>query len=286
MNTRQYKSGVRNVFDGAAATYDRAGVEFFTPMGERLVELVAPRPGCRVLDVGCGRGASLFPAAGAVGPAGHVVGIDIAPAMIEETRRETVRQRAGNVELHVMDAERPRFATGTFDYVIGSFSVIFLADSSGALNGFHRLLRTNGRLGFTSPVFTPDTVPFLPPLFTGIITEDVLRHVPDEWHPRRVVERYYGWLLDPDELVATLTAVGFGDVQVRDEPVRMTTESGRDWVAWSYTQGMRLLWNSLPDQRRRELEAAIAAELEARRSSTGSIEIDMPVRYVVADARP
>ncbi|WP_256339245.1 methyltransferase domain-containing protein [Streptomyces sp. 2224.1] len=77
-------------------------------MGRRLVDLAAPRPGERLLDVGCGRGAALFPAARAVGPAGRVVGIDIADTMIEAARAEAARAGADNVELLVMDAERPR----------------------------------------------------------------------------------------------------------------------------------------------------------------------------------
>ncbi|SED73912.1 Methyltransferase domain-containing protein [Streptomyces sp. 2224.1] len=108
MDSTAYKSGVTNAFKNAADSYDRGGVGFFTPMGRRLVDLAAPRPGERLLDVGCGRGAALFPAARAVGPAGRVVGIDIADTMIEAARAEAARAGADNVELLVMDAERPR----------------------------------------------------------------------------------------------------------------------------------------------------------------------------------
>lgn len=43
-------------FDRASASYDDVGVGFFTPIGAALVGAVAPAPGERVLDVGCGAG--------------------------------------------------------------------------------------------------------------------------------------------------------------------------------------------------------------------------------------
>ena len=52
-------AGPAGVFDRAAATYDAVGVPFFGPIAEGLVAALAPQPGERVLDVGCGRGAVL-----------------------------------------------------------------------------------------------------------------------------------------------------------------------------------------------------------------------------------
>ena len=47
--------------------------------GVRLVEHAAIPPGAKVLDVGCGGGSSLFPAAAKTGARGYVIGIDICP---------------------------------------------------------------------------------------------------------------------------------------------------------------------------------------------------------------
>ncbi len=70
------RSAVVGVFDRAAATYDRVGVDLFGPIAERLVEELDPRPGKRLLDVGCGRGAVLLRAAARVGPSGTLDGVD------------------------------------------------------------------------------------------------------------------------------------------------------------------------------------------------------------------
>ena len=53
--------------------------DYWDYYGVRLVELAAPQPGARVLDVGCGTGSSLFPAAERISPSGQAVGIDICP---------------------------------------------------------------------------------------------------------------------------------------------------------------------------------------------------------------
>jgi O-methyltransferase/aklanonic acid methyltransferase len=54
-------------------------LDYWQYFGLRFVELAAISPGTRVLDVGCGDGSSLFPAAERTGPRGRAVGIDICP---------------------------------------------------------------------------------------------------------------------------------------------------------------------------------------------------------------
>jgi hypothetical protein len=79
------------------------------------------------------------------------------------------------VELVVMDTEDdPLSAPGSFDYVIGSYSIIFLPDSFAALTRFGKLLVPGGKLAFISPVFSYDTFPFLPELFGQITTDEFL----------------------------------------------------------------------------------------------------------------
>ncbi|MFF5448585.1 class I SAM-dependent methyltransferase [Streptomyces sp. NPDC012888] len=284
MDSTLYKTKVTDAFNGAAATYDRLGVEFFTPMGRRLVELAEPQPGQRLLDVGCGLGATLLPAAREIGPEGTALGIDIAEAMIEEAGREAARQGIGNVELRVMDGEHPDLPAGSFDLVLGSYSVIFLPDARAALARYAGLLREGGRIAFTSPVFTRDTFPFLPPMFTELIPLSLLEHLPEAWHPEQLHRQLHSWLEDPADLTAALEKAGFKDVRITDEDVHMTAVSGEAWVDWSHTQGMRLLWQHLPEDEAAALRARLIAALDAMRADGGPVNIQVPVRYVTATA--
>lgn len=277
-----YKTKVTAAFNGAAATYDRLGVEFFTPMGRRLVQRAEPRPGQRVLDVGCGPGATLLPAATQIGPGGHALGIDIAEAMIDQAGREAERQGIGNVELRVMDGEHPDLPARSFDLVLGSYSVIFLPDARAALARYAGLLGDGGRIAFTSPVFSRDTFPFLPPLFSRWIPMSLLRHLPPAWHPEQLHRQLHSWLEDPADLEAALHQAGFQAVDIADESVEMTAASGEAWVDWSHTQGMRLLWQHLPADEAAALRTRLITELDALREQDGPIRIDVPVRYVTA----
>lgn len=282
MDSALYKTKVTDAFNEAAATYDRLGVEFFTPMGRRLVGLAAPQPGQRLLDVGCGLGATLLPAATEIGPEGTALGIDIAEAMIEEAGREADRQGIRNVELRVMDGEHPDLPARSFDLVLGSYSVIFLPDARAALARYAGLLREGGRIAFTSPVFTRDTFPFLPPMFTELIPMSLLEHLPQAWHPEQLHQQLHSWLEDPADLTAALGKAGFTDVQITDEDVHMTAVSGEAWVDWSHTQGMRLLWQHLPEEEAAALRARLITALDALRDNGGPVHIEVPVRYVTA----
>jgi ubiquinone/menaquinone biosynthesis C-methylase UbiE len=58
---------------------DPGAPNYWEYFGARLVELADLQQGERVLDVGCGSGSSLFPAAHKVGVHGFAIGVDICP---------------------------------------------------------------------------------------------------------------------------------------------------------------------------------------------------------------
>src|ERR1700709_409526 len=101
----QELTGIAGVFDRAAETYDSVDVEWFGPIARGLVSALNPAPGKNALDIDCGRGAALFPRAEGIGPAGHVLGIDISPRMIAATAAEAAS--LSQVELRVADATSP-----------------------------------------------------------------------------------------------------------------------------------------------------------------------------------
>src|ERR1700704_1018934 len=79
-------------FSRVAAAYKRRLDEVMT-RGEAhgraaVIEWIDPAPGKRIVDLACGPGTLSYPLAQAVAPGGEVVGIDLAPGMIELAQRE------------------------------------------------------------------------------------------------------------------------------------------------------------------------------------------------------
>jgi SAM-dependent methyltransferase len=115
-------------------------------MLEQLLEAAAPAPGERVLDIGFGTGVTTVPFSQAVGPTGHVTGVDISRPMHEAAQRRIAEEGLGNVELLLADAQVHPFAPGSFDLVISRLGVMFFADPTAAFRNLLGALKPSGRL--------------------------------------------------------------------------------------------------------------------------------------------
>jgi len=116
-----------------AERYAEAGA-FVPVLGMPVVELLDPRPGERILDLGCGDGvlSEKIAAAGA-----EVVAVDAAPELIAAAQ-------ARGLDARLMDGQKLSFAA-EFDAVFSNAALHWMRDAEAVIAGVKRALKPGGR---------------------------------------------------------------------------------------------------------------------------------------------
>jgi SAM-dependent methyltransferase len=138
------------VYAAASDHFTRPSLAFWDRWGEETVRRAGVAEGDRVLDLCCGAGASVVPAARAAGPSGRVVGVDITAPLLALARDRAAREGLDNVELVRADATDTGFDDGSFDDVVCVFGVFFVADMPAFVAEMWRMVREGGRLAVTT----------------------------------------------------------------------------------------------------------------------------------------
>lgn len=118
------------------------------PVGEILAARADPPAGARVLDVGCGAGATALDMARRVGPYGACVGIDVAAPLLDLARRRAEEAGLANASFVQADAQTHAFGPARFDAIVSRFGVMFFADPDAAFANLRDAVRPGGTLTF------------------------------------------------------------------------------------------------------------------------------------------
>jgi SAM-dependent methyltransferase len=117
------------------------------PFGRAALARLPIRAGQRVLDIGCGCGASTFELAELVGDGGHVTGVDVSAVMLHRAR-ERAAGRA-NVDFVEADAQTHDFAE-RYDALYSRFGVMFFDDPVTAFRRLHAALVADAPMSFVA----------------------------------------------------------------------------------------------------------------------------------------
>jgi SAM-dependent methyltransferase len=117
---------------------------------ERSFSLLEPRPGARLLDVGCGTGDDVRALAPRVAPGGAVIGVDASASMLAEARRRSTHAGPG-VEFRLADARRLDLPEGAVDGCRAERILQHLPDPAVAVAEMVRVLRRDGRMVIAEP---------------------------------------------------------------------------------------------------------------------------------------
>ena len=237
-------------YERAAPTYERAGFAHHAPFGERLAQLVVLGPGGRVLDVGCGAGGALLPAAQRVGPTGEAVGIDIAPGMVERTRAAAEEAGLEQVRAEVMDGAALEFEDGHFDAVLAAFTLAAIPDAEGALAEWRRVLAPTGTLG----VAVWENLLDNRWRWEGELIREFAHEVPQEL--LETVGGMTGRFSEEAPFRAALEDAGFSDVTLQRTDLERTFDSAEAWWEWTWSGGARAFLEAMSEDAQARFRAA------------------------------
>ncbi|MGY8524214.1 class I SAM-dependent methyltransferase [Paracidovorax citrulli] len=121
----------------------------FQPMEDLLLQAVAQHAGTRVLDIGCGTGATTIAVARALGSRGQCTGVDLSAPMIDAARRRA-QLESSTANFICADAQRYRFQGTGFDMVISRIGVMFFDDPVAAFENLRSAVSDGGSLCFVA----------------------------------------------------------------------------------------------------------------------------------------
>jgi SAM-dependent methyltransferase len=236
--------------------------------GEAAMAAHPPRPGDRVLDIGCGFGDTTLRLAGMVGPDGEVVGVDVSEPFVELAAREAADAGAANVSYIVGDVQIADLG-GPFDYVFSRMGVMFFANPVQALRNVREAMSPGGRACF---------VVWRRKLDNGWVheAEQVVERYLE--HPEETDEPTCGpgpfSMADADVVSEQLAIAGFEAIELRrsDLPLKMGAdlEGAIDLVMSIGPAGEVLrLWGDRAEEIRPQIASDIRGVLEQFETDEG-----------------
>lgn len=240
------------------------------PVAESLLAAARIAPGERILDLGCGCGATTISAARHAGPAGTAHGIDLSDPMLAVARQRARDEGLTTVSFTQADAQTHRFPTDAHDVVISRFGTMFFDDPVAAFNNVGRAVRRGGRLAIATwqPLARNDwlTVPGAALLRYGTLPDGP----PDA--PGMFAQA------DPDLVRSTLTRAGWTDVDSRAVTVSLRLGDGpADATAYLADSGVgRTVLDTIPA---RDKPAALDAVTDALapHATTHGVHLDAAI---------
>ncbi|HET7486979.1 MAG TPA: class I SAM-dependent methyltransferase [Acidimicrobiales bacterium] len=229
---------------------------------EPLLAAAAIGAGDRVLDVGCGSGATSRTAA-RLAADGAVVGVDVAPALVRRADERARAERLANATFVRGDAATHPFAVASFDVVLSRFGTMYFGHPGPAFAHLRDALRPGGRLALTAWRCLADNE------WMGAVAEALGAGPRLRARPSGVPGPF--GLAEPDHVRAVLAEAGFADVALArvDEPVCLGPDPEAAYAMLSTQKLTRDLLAGADAAARRRSLGALRALLEARATPTG-----------------
>lgn len=139
----------RAFYDKISRYYDLLAEHSEAPMRAAGLEMLAPQPGDRVLEIGCGTGHCVVDLAAAVGASGRVVALDLSEKMLARSRQLVVKRKSKKrVRLICADGLQLPLRSSSADSAFLSFTLELFdtGEIPMVLREIRRVLKAGGRI--------------------------------------------------------------------------------------------------------------------------------------------
>ncbi len=193
------------------------------PFGKAVLRALGVQPGERVVDVGCGAGATTLQLAAAAAP-GAVLGVDLSTPMLGLASHRAAIAGLTNVTFSQHDVEAEPLGAGRFDAAFSRFGVMFFTDPVLAFTHIRESLVTGGRLAFVCFQMPFDNPFIVVPIMAAA---PILKMGP----PPPLSEPGPFSFADPARVTEILTSAGFESVVIEPGPTSMDLGAADDLTA-------------------------------------------------------
>jgi ubiquinone/menaquinone biosynthesis C-methylase UbiE len=275
----KFKTTTRAQWQAAADAWHNWGPflgQWLGPATDRMFDLAHVKSGHRILDVAAGAGEQSIAAARRVGPKGHVLATDIAPALLEHALTDARAAGLSNVSVQELDGEQlDTLPAASFDVVISRVGLIYFPDQQRALKGMLHTLKPGGRVA-AIVYSTPDRNGFFS-IPVKIIRERAKLPPPLPGQPGPFSLGAEG------VLAAALTNAGFRDVVVQAVPSPVKLSSAAECVRFERESfgALHQMMSTLSDAERADVWRDIEREL---RQFEGADGFDGPCEMLIGVA--
>lgn len=245
------------------------------PVGAYLIDQIALSPDMRVLDIGCGAGATTLAAAHRLTD-GQALGVDVSHPLLETASRRAEAMGWEHVAFTEADAETWRYDGAPFDLVMSRFGVMFFEDPAAAFSNIRSMMKPGAALAFVAwrPPEHAELLSLPMKVVAPFLKDPAERPGPNAPGP-------FG-LADGDRTQRLLETAGWSDISVApvDLSLRISAQDGAQFYDRTLIPAL-VEAQGLDDA---PIRAAFAEALDARRDEEGFTVLKAGVWFITATA--
>jgi ubiquinone/menaquinone biosynthesis C-methylase UbiE len=256
---------VARSYDHTADHHDHPANTLWDRVGRQLVARAGVASGMRVLDAGCGSGASAIPAAQRVGRDGAVIGVDLSPRLLAIGRARAMALRLRHLRFVRDDLRSPPVPDQSQDVVLSALTLHLLPSPAEGLEALWRALRAGGTLALALHGRAP-YAPAHEMLMGALRSVGAGPGLPSLWDR----------LAEPTDVRALFAHAGLPEPEIQVVSGSHPLADPEAW--WMLVLGSEYRWfiDQLPAEQREHVRRETLARLE--REAIGSVRTE--VQYV------